>query len=48
MSTILAFNELRTSSICYDILMASETKLGSSFTNAQFVIEEYIPPFRYD
>ena len=28
--------------------MVSETKLDSSFTNAQFVIKRYAPPFRYD
>ena len=31
-----------------NILMVSETKLNSSFTKAQFVIERYAPPFRYD
>ena len=31
-----------------DILMVSETKLFSSFPQAQFRIEEYAPPFRYD
>ena len=31
-----------------NIFMVSETKLNSSFTNAQFVIERYAPPFRYD
>ena len=31
-----------------DILMVLETKLGSSFPQAQFRIEGYAPPFRYD
>ena len=31
-----------------DIRMALQTKLDSSFTNAQYFIEEYAPPFRYD
>ena len=31
-----------------DILMVSETKLDSSFPQAQFRIEGYAPPFRYD
>ena len=31
-----------------DILMVSETKLDSSFPQAQFRIEGYVPPFRYD
>ena len=30
-----------------DILMVSETKLDSSFPQAQFRIEGYVPPFRY-
>ena len=31
-----------------DILMVSETKLDSSFPQAQFRMEGYAPPFRYD
>ena len=31
-----------------DILMVSETKLDSSLPQAQFRIEGYVPPFRYD
>ena len=31
-----------------DILMVSETKLDSSFPQAQFKIKGYAPPFRYD
>ena len=31
-----------------DILMVSETKLDSSLPKAQFRIEGYAPPFRYD
>ena len=31
-----------------DILMVSETKLDSSVPQAQFRIEGYAPPFRYD
>ena len=31
-----------------NILMVSETKLDSSFPQAQFRIEGYAPPFRYD
>ena len=31
-----------------DILMVSETKLDSPFPQAQFTIEGYAPPFRYD
>ena len=31
-----------------DILMVSETKLDSPFPQAQFRIEGYAPPFRYD
>ena len=31
-----------------DILMVSETKLDSSFPQAQFRIEGYVPQFRYD
>ena len=31
-----------------DILKVLVTKLDSSFTNAQFVIEGYGPPFRHD
>ena len=31
-----------------DILMISETKLDSSFPQAQFRMERYAPPFRYD
>ena len=31
-----------------DILMVSETKLDSSFQQAQLRIEGYAPPFRYD
>ena len=31
-----------------DIFMLLETKVDSSFTNAQFVIEGYAPPFRFD
>ena len=31
-----------------DILMVSETKLASSFPQAQFRIEGYVPQFRYD
>ena len=31
-----------------DILMVSEMKLDSSFTNAQFVMERYARPFTYD
>ena len=31
-----------------DILMVSETKLDSSFPQAQFRMERYVPPFRYD
>ena len=31
-----------------DILMVSETKLDSSFPQAQFRIEGCAPPFRYD
>ena len=30
-----------------DILMISETKLVSSFPQAQFRMERYVPPFRY-
>ena len=33
----------------FDMLyMVSETKLDSSFPQAQFRIERYVPPFRYD
>ena len=28
--------------------MVSETEFNSSFPNAEFIIEEYAPPFRYD
>ena len=31
-----------------DILMASETKLDSSFSQTEFRIEGYTPPFRFD
>ena len=31
-----------------DILMVLETKLDSSFPQAHFKIEGYVPPFRYD
>ena len=31
-----------------DIHIVSETKLDSSFTNAQFLLEGYTPPFTYD
>ena len=31
-----------------DVLMVSETKLDSSFTQTQFRIEGYSPPFRYE
>ena len=31
-----------------DIIMVLETKLDSSFSNAQFVIEGYAPLFRHD
>ena len=31
-----------------DILMISETKLDSSFPQAQFRMERYAPPFGYD
>lgn len=31
-----------------DIFMLSEMKVDSSFTNAQFAIEGYTPPFRFD
>ena len=31
-----------------DMLMVSETKLDSSFPQAQFRMEGYAPPFRYD
>ena len=31
-----------------DIVLVSEPKLDCFFPNAQFVIEGYAPPFRYD
>ena len=32
----------------WNILMVSETKLDSSLPQAQFRMERYVPPFRYD